>query len=671
LLKNISFIFLDRLSEAEHKSTYSVALRLYSHHRVITVIVTAIRRIRLSIRGFGILAVILIIISSYALFFYFQREIQEQVKLQLFEDRAERQLGSTQQIAAHMGSDLTVVLSILDGISNSKYLQEGQFYGQDIRQLATEKYAQMSKTVDRLFILNNEDIVSVEASNSSAASGSLAPIGNDLSFRPWVREARDTFKPVFSQGFEHLGEYRVIITNPVIDRETKQYLGLVGVSIPTVPFFEHYGNVHDINSEFLVALDKKSTLLAVGADENLVGLDFFGETTQDFINHNPTLNKITVELLQGKAGSAVYDYGRGERLTTYQPIYVADKPTYFLQTVTPTATIYSQIDPILLKESEKLALFLAGPIGASAILIIFLLFWNSSLQKEVKKRTRDLQESNRLLGVTNEQLKERERMQEEFINIAAHEMRTPIQPILGLSEVIRERILNLAKQLQKWEKEIVYKQLQDATTIPTRSDSIYRSSSSLSPSIEKIVPMVDVINRNAKRLEKLTSNLLDVSRIENNKSLELSKEKFDLRQKIRNVIYDINSSQDEKADALEIIYDAPDEPIMIEADKTRIFEVVSNLLRNAIKFTDSGTITITSRVEGSNAMVSIKDTGRSIDPELMPRLFTKFATKSETGTGLGLYLSKKIIEAHGGRIWAENNKDGKGATFAFTLPLLS
>jgi signal transduction histidine kinase len=263
-------------------------------------------------------------------------------------------------------------------------------------------------------------------------------------------------------------------------------------------------------------------------------------------------------------------------------------------------------------------------------------------------------------------------MQNEFINIAAHEMRTPIQPILGLSGIIRERILNLAKQLQRGEKEVVYEQqLQDAATISTRSDSSIYRSSSLLPSIEKIVPMVDVINRNAKRLEKLTSNLLDVSRIENNKSLELSKEKFDLRQKIRNVIQDIESSQDEKADALEIIYNEPDEPIMVEADTTRIFQVVSNLLRNAIKFTDSGTITITSRVEDSNAMVSIKDTGRSIDPELMPRLFTKFATKSETGTGLGLYLSKKIIEVHGGKVWAENNKDGKGSTFAFTLPLLS
>jgi two-component system sensor histidine kinase VicK len=276
------------------------------------------------------------------------------------------------------------------------------------------------------------------------------------------------------------------------------------------------------------------------------------------------------------------------------------------------------------------------------------------------------------LRIANIKLEGNEKAMKEFINIAAHELRTPIQPLLGLSEVVRDRILNLAKQLQSWEQEeVVYRQLQDAASpaIPARSDSNYRSSS-LASSIEEIIGMVDVVNRNAKRLEKLTSSLLDVSRIENNKSLGLSKENFNLVQKIRNVIHDIKSSQGEKADAIEIVYHAPDEPIMIEADKTRIYEVVSNLLRNAIKFTDSGTITITSRLEGKNAIISIKDTGRSIDPELMPRLFTKFASKSETGTGLGLYLSKKIIEAHDGKIWAENNKDEKGATFAFTLPLV-
>ena len=279
------------------------------------------------------------------------------------------------------------------------------------------------------------------------------------------------------------------------------------------------------------------------------------------------------------------------------------------------------------------------------------------------------------LRIANIKLESNDKAMKEFINIAAHELRTPIQPILGLSEVVPDRIFNLGRQLQTKEKqEGVCRQLKDAATaatIPAESDSNYRSSSSsLSSSIEDILVMVDVLNKNAKRLEKLTSNLLDVSRIENNKSLEVSKENFDLVQKIRNVVDDIKSSQVEKAGALEIVYDAPDEPMTIEADKTRIYEVVSNLLSNAIKFTASGTITITSRVEGRNAIISIKDTGRSIDPELMPRLFTKFASKSETGTGLGLYLSKKIIEAHSGKIWAENNKEGKGATFTFTLPLM-
>ncbi|MDQ3970923.1 MAG: hypothetical protein M3227_04470, partial [Thermoproteota archaeon] len=410
-------------------------------------------RNRCGIRGFGILAVILIIISSYALFFYFQNETHEQLNSQLFEEQKDRQQGSTQQIANHMGSDLTLILSILDGISNSKYLQDGQFYGQEIRQLVTEKYAQMSDRVDSLFVLNNEDIVVGGAGNLTSGRNTIAPVGNDLSFRPWVRETHDTFKPVFSEGFEHLGEYRIIISNPVIDRETKQYLGLVGVSIPTEHFFGHYGNVYDVNSQFLAAFDSKGTILATGADQSLVGLDFFGETTQNFVNHNPTLNKITTELLQGATGYAVYDYGRGERLTTYQPIYVAGNPTYFLQVVTPTDTIYSQIGPILSQESGKLALLLAGPTGASAILIIFLVLWNSSLGKEVKKRTKELQETNRLLGVTNEQLRERDLMQNEFINIAAHEMRTPIQPILGLSEIILQKLLNIAKQLQKEEED--------------------------------------------------------------------------------------------------------------------------------------------------------------------------------------------------------------------------
>jgi signal transduction histidine kinase len=634
--------------------------------------VLAKRRITLGIRGLGILAVALIILSSYALFFYFQNQTLQQVKSQLFEEQKQRQIGSTQQIAGFMGSDLTLILSFLDGISNSKYLQEGQFYSQEIRQLATEKYAQMNKTVDRLFILDAKDITVVGAGNSSGGSSTIAPVGNDLSFRPWVRETHNTLKPVFSEGFEHLGEYRVIITNPVIDRDTKQYLGLVGVSIPTERFFEHYGNVYDINTQFLVAFDKQGTLLASGADQRLVGLNFFGETTQNFINHNPTLNKVTTELLQGAAGYAIYDYGRGERITTYQPIYVAGNPTYFLQVVTPTATIYSQIDPILSRESGKFALFLAAPTGASAVLIIFLLLWNSSLGKAVKKRTAELQESNRLLGATNEQLRERDHMQNEFINIAAHEMRTPIQPILGLSDIILQRILSIAKQLQRGgEEEVVYEQLRDSSSVPIRSNSIDRPSLSLS--IGKIIPMVEIISRNAKRLEKLTNNLLDVTRIENNKYVELSKEIFAIDFVIRDCITDASQHIGKKNLKFSYIPANDNQQVVIKADKTRIAQVLMNLLDNSINFSQDGIISVTTTIDrnANSITVSVKDAGSGISPDVISRLFSKFATASEKGTGLGLYISKKIIEAHGGKIWAENNKDGEGATFAFSLPMLS
>jgi signal transduction histidine kinase len=377
--------------------------------------------------------------------------------------------------------------------------------------------------------------------------------------------------------------------------------------------------------------------------------------------------------LQGAAGDAIYDYGRGERLTTYQPIYVAGNPTYFLQVVTPTATIYSQIEPILSSENEKLALFLAGPTGASAILIIFLLLWNSSLGKEVKKRTRELQESNRLLGVTNEQLMERDRMQNEFINIAAHEMRTPIQPILGLSDIILQRILNIAKQLQRKEEEVVYEQLRDSSSVPTRPNSIFRSSLSLS--VEKLIPMVEIINRNAKRLEKLTNNLLDVTRFENNKSLDLSKEQFDIDSVIRDCI--IDASQHIGKKNIKFSYTPADDSqqvIIIKADRTRIAQVLMNLLDNSINFSQEGIISVTTTAidpDAKSITVSVKDAGSGINPDIISRLFSKFATASEKGTGLGLYISKKIIEAHGGKIWAENNKDGKGATFSFTLPLTS
>jgi signal transduction histidine kinase len=171
----------------------------------------------------------------------------------------------------------------------------------------------------------------------------------------------------------------------------------------------------------------------------------------------------------------------------------------------------------------------------------------------------------------------------------------------------------------------------------------------------------------------LTADILDVTRIES-QTLALNKEEFNLNDLISNVIQDYKSQVDSKK--IKLVYEhRAFNNIIVNADKDRLNQVISNLISNSIKFTqeESGIISITTKMDqGNNAItISVKDTGKGIDPEIIPKLFTKFSTKSGTegGTGLGLFISKSIVEAHGGRIWAENNKDGNGATFYFSIPL--
>jgi signal transduction histidine kinase len=232
-------------------------------------------------------------------------------------------------------------------------------------------------------------------------------------------------------------------------------------------------------------------------------------------------------------------------------------------------------------------------------------------------------------GELYEQLKVHDRMQREFINIAAHELRTPIQPILGLSEIASSKIKNQDPELNK---------------------------------------LLETIFRNAKRLSRLTEDILDVTKIES-QSLKLHKQNCNLKDIIVNVFEDYNIKKRQQKN-LNLLYHC-NEDIIIEADKMRLTQVISNLLNNSIKFTKEGEISV--NVERDDIaqliIVSVRDTGLGIDPEILPRLFTKFASRSFEGTGLGLYISKSIIEAHGGRIWTQNNGGNKGATFSFSLPL--
>jgi two-component system, OmpR family, sensor histidine kinase VicK len=230
-----------------------------------------------------------------------------------------------------------------------------------------------------------------------------------------------------------------------------------------------------------------------------------------------------------------------------------------------------------------------------------------------------------------EELKSNEKMQKEFINIAAHELRTPTQAILSYAELSQMQSSDVNKD----------------------------------EALSKIV-------KNAERLQRLTEDILDVTRIES-QTLKLDKSKFDLRAMAASVLDDYRN-RIQSGKNVELVLLNADKAAFVVADKGRISQVFSNLLSNALKFTKSGTVSISiEEVKNDDYkkefIAAVKDTGTGIDSDIMPHLFTKFVSKSQTGTGLGLFISKSIVEAHGGRIWAENSPEGKGATFRFSLPL--
>jgi signal transduction histidine kinase len=250
---------------------------------------------------------------------------------------------------------------------------------------------------------------------------------------------------------------------------------------------------------------------------------------------------------------------------------------------------------------------------------------NDNLERIVSVRTAELLASKKQLEIVIGQLQEQEKVMKNFINVAAHEIKNPIAPILMASQLFAKREV-------------------DSKITLTRKE-------------------LDLITQNALRLKGLCEDILDVARIENN-GITLEKSQFNLSELARLTIEDAKSTL---KPGVELKFVGPDRVLL--ADRDKLQQVIQNLIQNAIKFTHEGAIQVSVTHSSNGELVlSVKDSGKGIDSEILPRLFSKFATKSEKGTGLGLYISKNIVEAHGGRIWAENNPD-LGATFAFSVPL--
>ena len=260
----------------------------------------------------------------------------------------------------------------------------------------------------------------------------------------------------------------------------------------------------------------------------------------------------------------------------------------------------------------------------------------SSEDTNLDRLVENLNQSNQQLLQTIEKLKTENSKLQLFINIAAHELRTPIMPIVGYSEILQEDIGD-----RKEIRGIIY---------------------------------------NAKRLDQLAGNILEGAKIEN-QTLQLDYGQFNLKDILTDIIDDYNNLLTIKESKdVKLRYEPKD--ILIVADKVRVGRVISNLLNNAIKFTSRGEITI-SVIElkqnnndddddgNGEIQVNIKDTGTGLSPAILPKLFSKFVSTDSGGTGLGLFVSRNIVEAHGGKIQAQNNDDGIGAMFSFTIPKMA
>jgi signal transduction histidine kinase len=626
---------------------------------------------------YSIVFIVSVIAISYFLFFYLQYSIEKSTKDKLIAQQIGNQIESTKKISVHISSDLNSIVVALHGLANSVYVQQGELSSDKTENLLQETYLQINTitAVDRLFIVDKNNIATVFI----VPKGQSEPFfGSDnVSFESLVNKTRTNLVPTFSTGFKGLdNKYRIAITYPILNRDTQEYIGSIVALIPTMQLFEHYGNFNDINAQYLIAYDKNGMYL-YNPSQEFVGRSFFSQEVQQLTRHNNNFNNLIRKVvLDGQPSQTIYDYGTGERVGTGYPILEQGKPTYFVFVITPTSTIYSEISQVLLLERIEIFLLLAGTTAAITFLIIFLLKWSSNLGREVKRRTIELEETNMQLASANEQLKTSEKVQREFINVAAHELRTPLQPIISYSALALKDKVDKNEAIQ-----IIDKHAHRLHKLTTDLLEVIRIEGGIFPYKREKIKINELIldvvkNAVYQKAEKNNSNV--ITRSDNNSKVE-----DDYNEKKERLILGEKTTQaggEQGQVLIELDLDRNVEEIY--ADKARIADVLSKIIDNAIKFTKKGKIKIEThaathdQASNNNHMTEIKisDSGPGIPEDILPSLFSKFVTKGilgkegKHGSGLGLFISKAIIKAHKGEITAYNNDSG-GATVTIVLPI--
>jgi signal transduction histidine kinase len=311
-------------------------------------------------------------------------------------------------------------------------------------------------------------------------------------------------------------------------------------------------------------------------------------------------------------------------------------------------------------------------ISIVAIFVCFVFLKNKKLREELDEKSSDLREAfeimnknNKKLKLANKELVNNNLQQKEFINTAAHELRTPTQAITGYIELIDELFKDL---------------LDEKIEIALRDQGKEKT-------ILQLSKYQQLVLKNATRLNDLINDLLDLAKIDLlDSDLRLNKERIDLIEEIKDFKDNYQTPRKKSGIYNDIIikYDdklVSDNKVIVDIDRTRFSQILNNIVNNSFKFSNENgkvTITIKESVNNKNTsgnnnnksvVISISDEGKGISQDMLPRLFERFVTNSESGTGLGLYITKKLVEAHNGSIWGYNNSKGKGCTFEITLPI--
>lgn len=470
--------------------------------------------------------------------------------------------------------------------------------------------------------------------------------GFSIASHAYFKEVKDTLAPVYGDTQEWVDlQPKIFIVYPILDTDNSTvtennvnqiFKGVVLATInPNVLGLILNNQLSPLTSANISLVNSNGLMILKGTPEYF-GINLLDPTakslSEQFVTDNRDASNLIEEIRSALLNSRTFSIdvvASGQDLTVaYSPVLLDGKRLLTIILALPHIPEASVENLVLLQRNFGLAAMVT--IGIISFGIFYgVTNWHKEMRKQVQKHKLELEETAEKLAIIDQG-------QKEFIDIAAHEFRTPIQSVLGYSEFIRSSLVNF--------------------------DDYF-----------------DNLFKNAKRLEKITNDILDVSRIDS-ENFELSKINFDLNDTIKKIVG--NHEKEALDKKVKIIFEPNKEEIKtISADESKILQVIDNLLSNALDFTKDGIITIkvydlsirsddkdNSETQESIA-IEVKDTGSGINEEIMSRLFEKFSRRADSGAGLGLYIAKKIVDMHGGKIWAQNNRGSKGATFTFTLPL--